>query len=153
CFTTPTISPAARRWRTGGCVMAARGLTAAEMTGHVTGTATLRAADAAGIGATSPAGLVTPSTADTAAHAVRLSWVDRGSSMDRAATNILIPPMAGPGTAGGLVNFKGPEFLRTRRSGGSGRASGGRLHRAIALANFIIPLIHLRGTATRRGRG
>src|SRR6185437_4089871 len=123
--------------------MAARGLTAAEVTGHVTGTATLRAADAAGIRATSPAGLVTASTADTAAHAVRLSWADRGSSMDRAETNISIPPMAGRGTADGPVNLEGPEFLRTRRSGGRGRASGRRPHRTIALANFIIPLIHL----------
>jgi len=128
--------------------MAVRGLTAAEANGDVMDAATMRAADAAGIGATSPAGLVTASTADTVTHAVRLSWADRGNSMDRAATNISILGMTGLLTAGARTaaeraNLEGPGFLRTKRSGGRSRASGRRPHPEIALADFIIPSILL----------
>ena len=83
----------------------------------------MRTADAAGIGATSSAGLATALIVDTPADAVRLSLVARGSSMDRAATNISILAMAGRHTVGGAVNLEGPEFLRTKRSDGRRRAS------------------------------
>lgn len=127
--------------------MAVHELTAVEITGDDTGMAIMRAANATGIVVTSPAGLATALIAVTAADAARLSLMDRGNFMDRAATNISILATAGPRTGVRLANMAGQEFRRTRPLGDRKHASETCHHPVIAEEDSGIPSMHMAGRA------